>query len=289
MMHGMLLDFIRSSDAFVLSAVRRCERVSVGDSEFLRIDAEVSEAFKGLAPGQENLLIDVRMAGKETPVIEVGKEYLFFLAPADLDHQGRRKLLDLTWPVAVGTERRGDFVRLAREAADIARRPVSDADLKAYVFAMLQSDIGFFQADAARQAVNITRWNDSEVERLTTILHRNGHQPPLAVADFDNVATVVVQHGSIARVVDFAKAQLKNDQTDPIYFGLFRRADPSVDQILWDLLKDPDATVRTGALRVVGLLRRADILDRFVKESTSAQDQRTREALATARALVVRD
>ena len=93
----------------------------------------------------------------------------------------------------------------------------------------------------------------------------------------------------IARVVEFAKAQLKNDQTDPIYFGLFRRTDPSVDQILWDLLKDPDATVRIGALRVVGLLRRADILDRFVKESTSAQDQRTRDALATARALVVRD
>jgi hypothetical protein len=101
--------------------------------------------------------------------------------------------------------------------------------------------------------------------------------------------TVVVQYGSASRVTSFARLELEKENSDPVYYGLFKRGGQDVDTILWSLLKDTGVHVQVQALRVAGLLRRVDILDSFEKQLEPNADTRIRAALGSARALANRD
>jgi len=292
-MQDFITNVIRKSEIVVVSTVSHTEEVTVGGQEFVRVRTEVAEYFKGGSAGPRALTVDVWTAGKETPQIATEQEYLFFLrAPEGTKPQpaGPWHLTELTRPIAVPAKERDSFLRCLRESVKVAAANPTEPALKQHIIRMLQSGVHFFQSDASRVAVNISDWRDDEIGLLIAILSGEEGGPTISGSnERDNLITVVVQHGTPARVTTFAREQMKNADSEAIYFGLFKRRDMAVDPIIWELLKDADPAVRSEALRVVGLLRRADILDVFEKQYRPSAKDDLRGAIERARALVARD
>lgn len=290
-MQEFIMDAVRKSDAVVVSAVRHSEKVTVGGREFIRVETEAVEVFKGGAQGQRKFVVDVRTAGKETPQMETGREYLFFLQGAGAQGaDAPRLLVDLTWPVVVPEKQREAFLRCLRESVHLARVNPTGQQLKQHLIRMVQSGVPFFRSDASRVAVHVVAdWNDAELEEIAATLSGKKGEGVPAGNERDNLITVVVQHGATARVVPFARAELKRGNSDAIYYGLVKRADAGVEPILWGLLRDSDVEVQSGGLRVAGLLRRGDILDAYQKQLRDDADVRLLNALGGARALLARD
>ena len=285
------MNAIRKSEIVAVGTVYHSETTTVNGHEFLRLKIEPVKFFKGNMASQRTLTVDVRTAGKETPQIEVSKEYLFFLRPSDSTGSTGRpwQLVDLTRPVEIAAQQRDIFSSCLRDSVRLASQTASDAELKQFLIRMLKSGVSFFQSDASRFALTVTDWSDVEIEELVAILAGKSSRELHGINERENVTTLVVQYGAVKRVTTFARLELKKGNSDPIYYGLYKRAGPDVDATLWGLLRDPDIEVSIQALRVAGLLRRADILDSFEKELGRDPDTRILAALGAARTLVGRD
>jgi hypothetical protein len=284
-MFEFIIDAIRKADMVAIVEALETQEVAGGEQGYLRVGARLTEVVKGRLSGGSTITIDIAMQGRETPRIEIGTEYLFFLRG---DGSGNWRVLDLTRPVSIRLEERERFIENLRRAARLASTTASEAELKRHYLDMLRSGVRFFITDAAKASSTVPSWNDGELQQLIAILNGDGVAERPQGNDHDHLAAVVVQHGSVAVATRFARQELKDGHGDPVYFGLMKRSGQTVDAILAALLRDQDEAIRGEALRVAGLLRRKDLLDQFEKQDASGETW-VRQALEQARALAIRD
>ena len=284
-MFEFIIDAIRKSETVAIAQPTETQQVAGGEQGYLRVSASVTEVVKGGLSRGSTIAIDIAIEGKETPRLQLGAEYLFFLHGSG---SGAWRVLDLTRPVSIRVEERERFVDNLRRAARLASTTSSDVELKKHYLDMLRSGVRFFVTDAAKACSAISSWNDGELQQVIAILNGDGVPERPQGNDHDHLAAVVVQQGSVALATRFARQELKDGHGDPVYFGLMKRKGQTVDAILTALLRDQDEAIRGEALRVAGLLRRKDLLDQFEKQETSGEAS-VREALVQARALAIRD
>jgi hypothetical protein len=285
-----LMNAVQSSDVVAVATVRRTRIATVEQVEFLRTEAEIRELLKSTVPDWK-LLVDIRTAGLETPQMEVDTTYVFFVrAPAGVDpHRADRWLVaNLPRPVRVPATQPEAFLQCLRESVRVYSSNPAEQDLKRHLLRMLHLGVPYFQSDATRLAPSISSWSPTEVDQLVAFL---GDKAGAALEGDEriNLSAVIVNFGDSHQVVSFARGEFLRGNTDGLYYGLLRRKIGSVDQILWALLDDPDAKIKIGALRVAGLLRRGDIIDKFEKQYGKAADTHVSGAIVSARALVTRD
>lgn len=284
-MFEFIIDAIRKSETVAIAQVTGTQQVAGGEQGYLRVGASVTEVIKGPSSSGSTIAIDIVIEGKETPRLQLGAEYLFFLRA---NGSVAWRLLDLTRPVSIRVEERERFVENLRRAARLATSPASEAELKRHYLDMLRSGVPFFVTDAAKACSAIPSWSDGELQQLIAILNGDGVTERPQGNDHDHLAAVVVQHGSVALATRFARQELKDGHGDPVYFGLMKRRGATVEAILAELLRDQDEAIRSEALRVAGLLRRQDLLDQFERQDASGETW-VRQALQQARALAIRD
>ena len=90
-------------------------------------------------------------------------------------------------------------------------------------------------------------------------------------------------------LLPFIRGLLLAGDGDAVYFGFSRRTDKAADTLLDKLLSEPDFRIQAGALRVAGLLRREDIINRFEMQYVRQPNVEIMKAVDDARALVNRD
>jgi len=285
-MDETLRNLIRRSDVVAVATMRRSSITKVGETEFLRAETEVREVLKGITPFNKALPVDIRTAGKETPILDTGRDYVLFLK---LLADGRATLVAGVRPLAVPSTDSDKFLRELRESVALYERNPSDRELKGQVFEMLASGIPFFSGDATRLALEIPEWTQAELDQLITVLASETGQRTITGDERVNAEAVIAKVGEPVRIAAFARTEYRLGAGDGIYYGLLERKNGSQDAVLGDLLNDPDDEIKIGGLRLAGLLRRADIIDSFEKRSAATNSHAVRSAIIDARALVGRD
>jgi hypothetical protein len=287
-MFDTLMSIARRADAVVYGTVEGTQRVTVEGEEFLRARTGVREAFAGPPQASRDIAVDVRVAGKETPALETGADFVFFLKAAGAPPDAVWHLVDLSRPVAVPAKEREAFLRCMRETVEVGRSNPDQARIKRHIIDMLESRLPFFQSDAARTALGVDDWSDDELKRLMRIVAGDEHHEPLRGNERDNLVSVVLSRGAPDTITPFARTQIRSGGTDAVYYGLFNRKQPGTDEVLWALLKDADPRVQEEALRVAGLLRREDTIDEFARRHPEPNEE-LRGAIEAARRLAERD
>jgi hypothetical protein len=244
----------------------------------------VAEVFKG-SERPRTINYDVEFANKETPQTKEGKTYILFLKKGK---DGRRLLEDMSRPLGVLPDKQDTYFQLIREYVAVAG-DAGKKNLKAHLLKSLESGIPFFQEDAAKTALLLEDWMPTEIERIKAILTPAPGRATPAGNVRDNLVALVISQGTATAALAQARIEFKQDNPDAVYYGLNRRKGPDVEQMLATFLKDADPAVRLGALRVAGLLRKGDVLDKFEEQNAKVMDEKTRSALAEARKLVLRD
>jgi hypothetical protein len=284
-MFEFIIDAIRKSDTVAIVEALETQQAAGGEQGYLRVTARLVDVVKGRHSRGSTIVIDIVNEGRETPRIQVGGEYLFFLRG---DGSGTGRVLDLTRPVSIRPEERERFVENVGRAARIASSTPSDAELKRHYLELLRSRVGFFVTDAAKACSTISSWSDGELQQLIAIVNADDAAERPQANDHDHLAAVIVQHGSAPLATRFAREELKEGHGDAVYFGLMKRTGQTADAILAELLRDMDESVRREALRVAGLLRKKDLLDQFERDQPEGQPW-VQQALQQARTLAVRD
>jgi hypothetical protein len=284
-MFEFIIDAIRKSQAAAIVEAIDRQRVAGGEQGYLRVTARVAEVVKGQLTRGSTFVIDIVDEGRETPNIQPGTEYLFFLRH---DDGGSWRVLDLTRPVTVRPEDRDHFLENLQAAAKLASATPSTDELKRHYLAMLRTGIRFFATDAAKACSSLQPWNERELRQVIDILQGKGVAGRPQGNDYDHLVALVVHHATVPLASSFAREELKQGHGDAVYFGLLKRNDSTVDAIVGALLRDPDQVVRNEAVRVAGLLRKNQLLDE-VERHLTPDEGALRQALAAARALAARD
>jgi hypothetical protein len=283
-MFEFVIDAINLSETVVLARALETRQVTDGEQRYLRVIASITESVKGGFGRDATIVIDINHEGKETPRIQLGNEYLFFLTPNGAE---RRRVLAETRPIAIRADERERFLTHLRAAAELASATPLETELKRHYLAMLRSGIRFFVTDAAKACSTLPSWTDGELRQVIDIVEGKGVVERPQGNDHDHLAAVVVHHGSVPLATQFAREELKQGHGDAVYFGLLTRNNQT-DAIVTDLLRDPDEAVRKEALRVAGLLRKNELLDAFERELPT-EESGVLQALQAARALTARD
>ncbi|HEV8605376.1 MAG TPA: hypothetical protein VGQ99_08425 [Tepidisphaeraceae bacterium] len=289
-MFDTLINIIRKSDEVMAARVSGSQPVTVEGEKFVRAAADVVEMFKAGTERPKTINYDVEFANKETPQTTEGKTYVLFLRKGkDGKEAGRRFLVDLSRPLGVPEERKDAYFQLIREYVAVAEGEAAKKNLKAHLLKVLQCGIPFFQEDAAKTALLVTDWTPQEVEKIKEILAGAGRTSAPEGNERDNLAALVLSLGTATQALAQGRLEFARGNADGVYYGLNRRKGADVDAMLGTFLKDADAAVRLGALRVAGLLRKGDVLDKFEEQNRNSLDEKTRSALSEARKLVSRD
>jgi hypothetical protein len=287
MMAEFIVDAIQKADAVVVGTVGRVEPTSRDGEDVLRLAVTVREAVKGPGAPGTDVVVEVPTAGKETPTIEPRASYLFFLRGAS---PGPWRLLELTEPVPVSDAQRPAFLDALRQSARLAGQGTVSGDvLKPHLLQMIGSGIEFFVSDAAKALQTIPTWTEPEIDMVLAVLAGDGGRPRPQGNTRDHLAALVIERAAPARAVAFARGEMATDNSEPVYYGLYKRRDGHGDAILWQLLLDRELPVSLAALRITGLLRRTDMLDEFERRHPSMTNSAVQAALERARALTRRD
>ena len=281
-MFDTLINIIDRSDEVLAAKVTGSQPVTVDGLKFVRASADVVEVFKGQPPKTINY--DVEFANKETPQTKEGKTYILFIK----NNNGRRLLEEMSNPVGVVPEKQEKYFQLIRDYVAVAPESAKD-HRKAHLLKVLDSGIPFFVEDAAKTALLIEDWTPAELEKIKILLAPNPPKPMIEGNPRDNLVALLIGKGTATQALAQARMEFKHNNPDAVYYGLDRRKNPDVDHLLASFLKDAEPSIRLGALRVTGLLRKGNILDQFEQQNKQTMDENTRSALAEARKLVGRD
>ena len=285
-MDETLRKVVGRSDVVAVAAMLRGSLVEVAEAQFLRAEMQCREVLKGNAPVNAVLTVDIRAAGKETPNLEPGRDYVLFLKPLT----GRpAALVTGMRPLSVPPTDAARFLRWLRLSVALYERNPSGHELKEHVFRMLDSYAPFFESDATRLAAEIPEWSPAELDRLIAILESEHGTHAVEGDDRTNAEAVVARFADPPRLAAFGRFEYRLGAGDGIYYGLLDRKNGNPDAVVRELFADPDDRVKIGALRLAGLLRRGDLIDTFPQRPASATSDAVRRAIANARALVTRD
>jgi len=280
-MFDTLINIINRSDEVLAAKVTGSQPVTVDGLKWVRASADVVEVFKGAQP-PKTINYDVEFANKETPQTKEGKTYILFIKKSN----DRRLLEEKSNPVGVVAEKQEKYFQLIRDY--VAAASAKD-HLKSHLLKVLDSGIPFFVEDAAKNALLIEDWTPAELEKIKILLAPNPPKPMIEGNPRDNLVALLIGKGTATQALAQARMEFKHDNPDAVYYGLSRRKNPDVDHLLASFLKDPEPSIRLGAVRVTGLLRKSNVLDQFEQQNKATMDESTRSALAEARKLVGRD
>jgi hypothetical protein len=281
-----VLSIVPKANAIVVATVEQASAVSDGGRDWVRTRIVPSEVWKGSTSVGTPIQLDVAAAGKETPELREGREYVFFLKRPD---GGPWHLVDLSRPLEVPERDRAEYLAIVRGYVPLAAAGSSEDALKRQLVRALGSGIPLLQLDAARTTDRITRWSEADLDELVAVLDEpDPRKVPRGTAR-EFVVVVLVTNATPERLQPIVRHELLAGDADAVYFGLEARKDDAGERVLRKLFDDPDEAVRAGALRVAGLLRRADLLDAYAAARKGRLTQRDGEAVVEARKLVTRD
>jgi hypothetical protein len=297
-MRELLVNVIANSDVLLIGRVYAAGPVSIEDLDFVRVTVEPRIVLTGKIEVGKIIELDIPAAGRETPETTAGQDYLFFLVKnsrgtdSDLAAWRSEPMTSPVFTPQQGPER-GAFLAGINEAVALTNGKQTEAEVKHYVLNALHGWPMMFRTDASRMALNVAQWSAPEIELLRSYLAEN-ERAAISGPERNNWVALIAQKGSAEQVKQLAYAELSADDSDALYFGLAERQDGTATNVLIALLGLDEWTVQTRALRIAGLLRRADIIDRF--EQGLSRDSMVRpnindfrQAISEARSLVERD
>jgi hypothetical protein len=298
-MFELLVDTIRKADAAIVGHVLSSTLLPLGEDEgVVRVSLKVEEVLKGTLQSDVYIEVDIPAAGRETPETTVGKSYFVFLdasnVPAKVSsgEAAPWSPAPLSSPIAVPeADDRAAFVTGMQALATLAAGTQSDAEVKSYVLGKLSTRIPLLRGDASALAMGVEGWSKAELDTIEAFL---AQADSVALADTErtNWVMLIARDAAPADVVGMARRELAVGDSDGIFFGLAERKDAAVQDVMTELLRTPDLTVRNRSLRLTGLLRRNDLLDWFeqaLRDNPNASLNDYRQALDEARKLVDRD
>lgn len=297
-MRELLVNAIGRSDVLLIGLVHAAAPVPVDDEDFVRVTVEPRIVINGAIEVGKIIELDIPAAGRETPETTVNQSYLFFLISSK---QGTDsgfapwRSEPMTTPVSVpkpGAERDA-FLAGINEAVALAKGNQTDVEVKHYVLNALHGRPVLFRTDASRMALKVVQWSAQELDVIRNYLGDN-ERSAISGPERNNWVALIAQKGTLDQVRQLAYAELSADDSDALYFGLAERQDGAATNVLVELLRLNDIAVQRRALRIAGLLRRADIIDGFeqgLSRDTLARPNINdfRQAIDEARSLLERD
>lgn len=286
-----ILSIMKRSEATVL--MRAGEQVAEpsGNQNLLRYEIEVPGIFHGSSDSWTGQYLVVEEEGIDTFQPSPGQSYLVFLV---YNEDGQRCLAPLAPIVPVPDSMRVKYSEWMRDYAALAVSDPAAPPIKDHIFNMLTTGVEFFQLDGALEAQFVENWRVAEIQRLIEIVRGDNTGRPLEGRTREIVTCVIVGKGEASQVKAFARQEMLAGCTDNVYWGLHVGRPTFGDSLLSDYLSDYDVEVRIQAIRLAGLLRRADALDLVenrvrLEEPDEINETRILEAIAKARDIVDRD
>ena len=283
---------VRNADLVVYGKVTIAAANKIDGQDFLYVGVQPVAAMKGRSGLPDLVNIETPSFGMETPFMEIGDKYLFFLVTRDNEDAKNRPVWDLlpgVPPVLVQEKEKEAFLACARTSVEFVEMSATGPQLKQHFLQMLDSGVSFFQSDASREALQVSDWSSADLALMMQLLVGERKVTISGTVERENLITVIVWQGQPDQILTFVRGQVVAGNTDPIYFGLSRRTDSVVDDILNGLLADPETQVRNGGIRIAGLLRRADIIDSVERRNIDPVIPEISMAIKQARLLVNRD
>jgi hypothetical protein len=291
-MYDTVKNAIHNADAIMYGIVRFADFVKKDGKELFHVEVQPLETLKGAISGPEYFSIEIPSAGKETPSLEKGCGYLFFLKAvegASKERGGMWQIVPGDAPALVEEKEKKAFLKYARASVKIWSSNATPQEIKDHLLRMLNSGVTFFQSDAAREALEIGNWDGSELAYMIELLEGKRNIPFENPLDREYLTTLVVSQGQPDILLPFIREQFMKGVSDAVYFGFSRRDDKVAETVLDTLFQDTEYRVQANALRTAGLLRREDLIDRFEKHYIQHPSVEITKAIAEARELVKRD
>lgn len=290
-MHERILSIHDRTDAVIIATVRQMREQPPAKVETTEYDIDLQKAFFGTIPTKEGMVLAIEDRGTETFLPEPDEDYLLFLKSVG---EGTWTLVDLAPAVPVSESDRSAINEAMEGYAAIKAGSDEAPELKDHITRLLKTGVDFLQLDAAIEGQYVENWTAEDIDTLISIIQAESSDADLTGLARETITAVIIGRGSAGQVTPFARKELLQGYTDNIYWGLEVHRPGFGLQMIQGLLNDSDISVQVEAIRLAGLMRLTDKLDKAESRIdqghySDADRSRIEAAIKEARVLVNRD